>query len=251
MSGPSRFICGPGGSIPALDLSIRQPSRGYRFSVDAVLLAGFAAACGGRTILDLGTGSGVLLLFLARLLPGKKRGIGVEIQRELYEFARTNFRENRLEKTLSAVHGDFRDPQPGLSPGGFDLVVSNPPFRRLGEGRRSPDFQKQIARHEVTCTISGLFRAARGYLSPRGRFAMICVPQRLPEILRCAASEGIFPERLRFVHPYADRHANRVLFAGTRRTSAGVSVLPPLVVHAAKGRFHPEVVRLYRGITPP
>jgi tRNA1(Val) A37 N6-methylase TrmN6 len=80
---------------------------------------------------------------------------------------------------------------------------------------------------------------------------MIGVPHRLHEILCCAASEGIFPEWLRFVHPYADRHANRVLFAGTLHTSAGVSILPPLVVHAAKGRFHPEVESLYRGITPP
>jgi tRNA1(Val) A37 N6-methylase TrmN6 len=175
----------------------------------------------------------------------------VEIQRELWEFARRNFEENGLAGVLSAVHGDFREAQPGLSLGAFDLVISNPPFRRLGEGRRNPDPRKEIARHEVTCTLSDVFRAAGRYLAPRGRFAMIGLPQRLPEILSCAAAAGIFPERLRFVHPFADRPANLLLFAGSRRKSQEMSVLPALVVYASKGRLHPEMERIYRGLTPP
>lgn len=232
-------------------LSVRQPARGYRFSIDAVLLADFAAAYPGRAVLDLGTGSGVVLLLLARLRPELRCGVGVEIQRELWEFARRNIEENGLAGALSAVHGDFREAQPGLPPGAFDLVVSNPPFRRLGEGRRNPDPRKEIARHEVTCTLSDVFRAAGRYLSPRGRFAMIGLPQRLPEILSCAAAAGIFPERLRFVHPYADRPANLLLFAGSRRKSQEPTVLPALAVYASSGRRHPELERIYRGLTPP
>lgn len=232
-------------------LSIRQPTRGYRFSIDAVLLADFAAAYRGRTILDLGTGSGVVLLLLARLRTGLHCGVGVEIQQDLWEFARRNIEENGLGGALSAVHGDFRQAQPGLSPGAFDLVVSNPPFRRLGEGRRNPDPQKEIARHEVTCTLSDVFRAAGRYLSPRGRFVMIGLPQRLPEILSCAAAAGIFPERLRFVHPYADRPANLLLFAGSRRKAPELSILPALAVYASSGRFHPEAERIYRRVITP
>jgi tRNA1(Val) A37 N6-methylase TrmN6 len=242
------------GSAARIDvprLSVRQPARGYRFSIDAVLLADFAAAVRGRTVLDLGTGSGIVLLLLARLRPGLHRGVGVEIQRELWEFARRNIEENGFAGVLSAVHGDFREALPGLSPGDFDLVVSNPPFRRLGEGRRNPDPRKEIARHEVACTLSDVFRAAVRYLSPRGRFAMIGLPQRLPEILACAADAGIFPERLRFVHPYADRPANLLLFSGSRRKPPELSVLPALAVYASRGRLHPEMERIYRRLTPP
>jgi tRNA1(Val) A37 N6-methylase TrmN6 len=238
-------------SRPDAPLSIRQPARGYRFSIDAVLLADFAAAVRGRTILDLGTGSGVVLLFLARLRPELRSGVGVEIQRELWDFARRNIEENGFGGTLAAVHGDFREALPGLSPGAFDLVVSNPPFRRLGEGRRNPEPQKEIARHEMTCTLADVFRAAIRYLSPRGRFAMVGLPKRLPEILACATAAGIFPETLRFIHPHADRPANLLLFAGSRRKAPELSVLPPLAVYASSGRFHPEVERIYRRITPP
>lgn len=71
-------------------LSIRQPSGGYRYSIDAVLLADFAASFCGELILDLGTGSGVVLLLLSRMCPSLRHGFGVEIQRPLYECARRN-----------------------------------------------------------------------------------------------------------------------------------------------------------------
>lgn len=213
--------------------------------MDSVLLADFAAPLCGETVLDLGTGSGVVLLILARMCPALRRGIGVEIQPEPWAFARTNIEENGLASRLAAVLGDFREDLPELAGAAFDLIVSNPPYRRVGEGRRNPDPRKEIARHEVACTMADLLRAAGRRLAPRGRFAMTGLPARLPEMLGAAAAAGIFPDRLRFVHPFPDRPARLVLFAGGRRPAGGPVVLPPLTVCAGKGRYHPEVERLY------
>jgi tRNA1(Val) A37 N6-methylase TrmN6 len=80
---------------------------------------------------------------------------------------------------------------------------------------------------------------------------MIGPPGRLPEILACAAAAGIFPDKLRFVHPYADRPANLLLFSGSRRKAPEPSILPSLTVYASSGRYHPEVERIYRGLTRP
>src|SRR5512146_2772477 len=102
-------------------LVVRQPRRGYRFSVDSVLLADFAAPLCGSTVLDLGTGSGIVLLLLARLCPGLSRGVGVEIQPELCECARANIEANGLSGRLCAVLGDFRENVPGAPAGSFDL----------------------------------------------------------------------------------------------------------------------------------
>lgn len=232
-----------GGASP---LSIRQPAKGYRFSIDALLLADFAAEFRGERVLDLGTGSGVVLLVLSRLCPSLRSGVGVEIQRELYEHARRNIEENGEASRLAAVHGDFREPLAGVPRGGFDLVVSNPPYRRIGSGRRNPDPGKEIARHEVTCTLPDLFRAAARHLSSAGRFASVGLPQRLPEMLSAARDAGIFPEAVRFIHPFPERPANLLLFAGGRRKTADLSVLPPLVVYEGKGRYTAEVERIHR-----
>ena len=229
-------------------LSIRQPSGGYRYSIDSILLADFAAAFCGHLALDLGTGCGVALLLFSRMCPSLRYGVGVEIQRELYEFALGNIQDNGLSGKLSAVHGDFREKLTGLTPGSFDLVMANPPYRRVGEGKRNPDPRKEIARHEVTCTMPELFRAAGRYLSPTGRFAMLGLPHRLGEILACAVEERIFPDTIRFVHSYPDRPANLLLFAGSRRKPPDLSVLPPLSLYSEKGRYHPEVERIYQAI---
>ena len=231
-------------------LSIRQPESGYRFSIDSILLADFAASFCGQLVLDLGTGCGVSLLLFSRMCPSLRYGVGVEIQRELYEFARANIEENGLGGKLSAVHADFREKLAGVTAGSFDLVLSNPPYRRAGEGKKNPDPQKAIARHEVACSMPELFRAAGRYLSSTGRFAMIGLPQRLGEILACAAAERIFPDTLRFVHPYPDRPANLLLFAGSRRKPPDLSVLPPMTVYAEKGRYHPDVERIYQALNP-
>ena len=187
---------------------------------------------------------------LSRMCPSLRYGVGVEIQGELYEFARGNIEGNGLGDRLSAVHGDFREKLAGVPAGSFDLVVSNPPYRKIGEGRRNPDPQKEIARHEVACTMPELFRAAGRHLSPTGRLAIVGLPQRLGEILACAAAERIFPDTLRFVHPYPDRPANLLLFAGSRRKAPEFSVLPPLAIYAEKGRYHPEVERIYQALNP-
>jgi tRNA1Val (adenine37-N6)-methyltransferase len=235
---------GSGANRPA-PLFIRQPRRGYRFSIDSVLLADFAAPLCGETALDLGTGSGVVLLILAKTCPALRRGIGVEIQPQLWEFARRNIEENGYASRLEAVLGDFREDLPDLSGTAFDLVVSNPPYRRVGEGRRNPDPQKEIARHEVSCTMTDLFGAAGRRLAPRGRFAMTGLPARLPEMVEGAAAAGIFPDRLRFIHSLPDQPANLVLFAGSRGKAGGPVVLPPLTICSEKGRYHPEVERIY------
>jgi len=229
-------------------LAVRQPPRGYRFSLDSVLLADFAAPRCRGAVLDLGTGSGIVLLLLARLCPGLSRGVGVELQTDLFECARANIDANGLSGRLAAVLGDFRGKVPGVPAGAFDLVVSNPPYRPVGEGRRNPDSGKEIARHEVACTMADLFRAAARFVAPKGRIAVLGLPRRLPEMLDLARDSGIFPERIRFVHPMPGRPANLLLFGGSRRRGEGPEVLPPLCVYAAPGRYSPEAEAVFRGL---
>ncbi len=229
-------------------LVVRQPPRGYRFSLDSVLLADFAAPRCRGAVLDLGTGSGIVLLLLARLCPGLTRGVGVELQPELHECARANIEANGLSGRLAAVLGDFRGEVPGAAPGAFDLVVSNPPYRPVGAGRRNPDPGKEIARHEVACTMADLFRAAARFLAPGGRVAVLGLPHRLPEMLALARDSGIFPGKLRFVHPMPGRPANLLLFGGSRGRGEGPEILPPLCVYAARGRYSREVDAIFRGL---
>jgi tRNA1Val (adenine37-N6)-methyltransferase len=227
-------------------LIIRQPERGYRFSIDSVILAGFAVPLCRGAVLDLGTGCGVLLLLLSRLAPDMLTGTGVDFQEDLLDYARRNFRDNCPDGRLFAVPGDIRGEIPGIEPRSFDLVLSNPPYGRAGHGRRNPDPGKESARHEVTCALPDLFAAASRYLSAAGRFAFILPYPRLPEIEPCAAMEGLRVELLRVVHPREGAPPSRGLCSVVRGGSGTPRLFPPLFLHEGAQKYCPEVERICR-----
>jgi tRNA1Val (adenine37-N6)-methyltransferase len=229
---------------------IRQPERGYRFSIDSVILAGFAAPLCRGAVLDLGTGCGVLLLLLSRLAPAMLAGTGVDLQEDLLVFARRNFHDNCPDGRLVAVPGDFRGDIPGVQPGSFDLVVSNPPYGRAEHGRRNPDPGKETARHEVTCALPELFAAASRFLSPVGRFAFILPYPRIEEIEPCAAKEGMRVQFLRVVHPRDGGTPSRGLCCAVRGGGGTPRLLPPLFLHEGADRYTPEVERICRLFLP-
>ena len=231
-------------------LSIRQPERGYRFSIDSVLLAGFAAPLCRGSVLDLGTGCGILLLLLSRLSTEMSSGAGVELQEELLVCARENFRRNGTEGALRAVEGDFRGEIPGIVPGAFDLVVSNPPYGRVGRGRRNPEPGKEAARHEVACSLPDLFAAANRFMAPEGMFALILPVERLPEIGTCARRERMSGRAFRLVHPREGKPPSRVLCSFSRESCGSAGELPPLFLHGEREKYCPEVERICRLFRP-
>src|SRR5262245_53489747 len=132
-------------------LTLHQAPHGYRFALDAFLLADFVPATTTDLLIDLGTGCGVVALLLARRLP-QVRLVGLELQRSLAILAQQNVVCNSLEHRVAIVQGDIRQ-VPALFPAGiFGTVVCNPPYRAVGNGRLNPNPEKAIARHELTVT---------------------------------------------------------------------------------------------------
>ncbi len=135
---------------PAEGLVIWQPRRGFRYSLDAFCLAGWALEGGtpGRA-LDVGTGSGVCALLL------KNAGVavveGIDVQEDWIPLARRSAAASNLAVRFSAV--DVRDFSPALP---FDLVLSNPPFRAPGSGPVSPDPLRAAARHTLHGSLGEL-----------------------------------------------------------------------------------------------
>jgi len=205
-----------------------QPRRGYRFSLDALLLADFAGRVCASRILDLGCGSGVIALVLGARRPDA-RVVGLEIQPELCEAARRGAAINGLADRVAVLEGDIREGERFLPAGSFDLVVCNPPFFAPGRGRPSPDGGRALARHALTCDLPDVFRAARHALRPRGHVAIIYPTPRVPEI------QGLHLRALRAVVPRDGRPPRRHLIELGPARRGGPEVLSPLVVHEGAG----------------
>ena len=229
-------------------LRLLQPRSGYRFSLDAPLLADFVHCHPGDTLLDIGTGCGVIPLILHR----KKvfRHVwAVEIQPELAELARRNVRANGAEGRMTVVEGDVRALGSPPLPGRVDAVFSNPPYRAVGRGRTNPHPGKALARHEFTLALPELFRAAARFLPEQGAFHLVHLAERQAEILAVAGEAGFTPAVIRPVFSRAG-DAAPILVLLSFRKGGGASAperRTPLVIHDAPGRYAPEFLGM---ITP-
>lgn len=207
-----------------------QPRRGYRFSVDALLLAMAASRCPGETVLELGTGVGVVLLVLS-YEERFSRLVGIELQPSLAAFARENVRLNRLGGRLSIVEGDLRAPPRGVEGIRFDLVVSNPPYYPVPEGHVNPDPQKAIARHEVTCRLADILARIGSTLAADGTAVLVYPASRADTVIETAGEASLAVVEVLPIRSRASYAARRALL-WLRRAPGGDAAAPsPPVVH--------------------
>ncbi|HZP44168.1 MAG TPA: methyltransferase [Candidatus Binataceae bacterium] len=227
-------------------LTIIQPARGYRFNLDALLLAYFARPRRGDRVLELGAGCGVVAAAVARL--HRPRAVtALELQEEMVELIRRNAELNQLP-SLIAVGADLRSPpSAGLARASFDYVVANPPYRALGHGRPSPHVGRYRARAEIDAGLEDFIEAAARYVTDHGRVAFIFSATRAVELIDGLRRRALEPKRLRLVHPYAEAAATAILIEARKQGRAAALIEPPLVVWEKPRRYTAEAARIIGG----
>jgi tRNA1Val (adenine37-N6)-methyltransferase len=225
------------------DLCIVQPREGYRFSLDPLLLCAFTGTGEGQRVIDLGTGSGIIPLLLARKSE-KATVVGVELQEEMAELADRNVKMNGLSDRVEIISGDILSLRGRYPVSSFDLVIANPPYRKPESGRISPRAGRDRARHESTATLKDFLETAKYLVRPAGTIAFTYLPLRLAEFCATASGLKISLLRMRMVHGNARASARMVLIELAKGRRAGLEVQPPLMVFEADGEYSEEVKRI-------
>ena len=225
-------------------LKVFQKKSGYRFSIDALLLAAFAGPQRPDRVMDLGTGCGILPLVLA-FRDQAEKVVGVEIQPPLADLARRNVLLNRFCERIEIRERDFRSLEE-RDKEGFDWVVSNPPYRRAGSGRVNPRMEKALARHEINATLEDVLRTAHHLLKRKGRLSLIYPASRAADLIQGLRRFQLEPKTLRFVHSHAQGEARLLLVEALKGGRAQVKVYPPLFLFAAPGKYTPEAQTLFQ-----
>jgi len=231
-------------------VALYQSRTGYRFSLDTLLLAHFVAVKRSETIIDLGTGNGVIPLFLAHLHPTTKV-TGVELQTAMVERARRNVELNERERQIRIIGGDVRAVKQLGAAASFDVVVCNPPYRKPGSGRVSANDEKQIARHEMAGNLADFLCAGSFLLRTKGRLAIVYPAVRLIDLLAAMRQARIEPKRLRMVHSRPSVEASLVLAEGIKGGKSGVKVSAPLVIYRRGKKYTGEVASMIAGSNKP
>ena len=224
----------PGERLDDLQLDgyeiIQNPER-FCFGIDAVLLSDFVRVKKEETVLDLGTGTGILPILLAAKTRGK-HFTGLEIQTESADMAVRSVEHNRLGERIDIVTGDIKEAAEIFRPAFFDVIVTNPPYMLAEHGLQNPGDAKAIARHEVLCTLDDILRESGKLLQEsKGRFYMIHKPFRLAEIIIKMNQYKIEPKRIQFIHPYVDKEPTMVLLEGIKGGKSRVKIEPPVIMY--------------------
>lgn len=181
---------------------------------DALALGAFSTVKPGWRVCDLGTGSGVLLLLLARRAENLSL-TGIDIDPLSARTARENLLANGLPGEI--LTGDLR--RESLPAGDFDLVVSNPPYFPVGSGKSGGP-----ARSEEFCTLSELCAAAGRLVKNGGRFSLCHRPERLTDVLCALRAHNLEPKRLKLSAHSPDHPPSLLLVEAVKQGKPGVVI---------------------------
>jgi len=228
-----------------------QKKKGYRFSVDAPLLADFIRTKKTDDALEVGTGSGIIALLLGAGRRPFRRLTALEVQPGLAALAKRNVALNGLEGRVEVVRADYREYAPGRT---FDLVFSNPPYVPRAGGYLSRTSERAVARHELHGGIADLMRKTAEWLKPGGRACFVFPERRRADFLEAAKANGLRLRRWRPVKPRAGEPANLFLaevgLAGSGRTTGEggrANKLPALVLFKKDGSHTAEAEAIFSG----
>lgn len=225
-------------------LRIIQKEKGFCFGMDAVLLAGFVRAKNAGSILDLGTGTGVIALLLAGRYPTAKL-TALEIQPEMAEMAERSVKMNDLTDRVSVVCGDLCKHKEILPPSQWDVVTCNPPYARMCEGTCSAREHINLSRHEAACTLEDVVAAGSYALNNGGRMALVIRSTRTTDLFCALRANRLEPKRARLVCSRIGARPKLMLIEAIKGGASSMEWEPPLIVYDEQGSYTPELLKIY------
>ena len=213
-----------------------QKQNGYRFSIDALLLSHFIRVKDGDQVLDLGTGGGIIPMILAKRWTCS-RIVGLDIQDDLINMARRSAVLNQVADRVEFTPGDIRQIKTLFDARSFDAVTFNPPYRQIHSGRRNPNVEKAIARHELEATLHDFLQAAAHVLKTKGRVFVIYPASRAVNLFSRMRTLRLEPKRMTLVHSNAASEGQFVLVEGLKGGNEALKVLPPLFIYEDGGGY--------------
>lgn len=173
------------------EFELSNERAAMKLGTDSVLLGASVDVEGVDSVLDIGTGTGVVALMIAQRTAGSPLHPiidAIDIDLPSVEEARENFQTSPWADRLKVYHSALQT-YPRKE---YDLIVSNPPF--FDNSLLNPDSRKREARHTCTLSYIDILEYARTTLSVYGRLALILPSEEEKTLIRTAVSHHLYPK---------------------------------------------------------
>ena len=179
-------------------------------------------------------------LLIAHLNPDTKI-IGVELQKELADHARQNVIDNSFEHRIQIIHENICNVSPTRTKGLVDIVISNPPYMKKGQGRLNANEQKALARHEISLDIKTVCQRAHDLLRKTGDIYIIFPFQRQKDLIDTLEACGFHSVSILRIHGTEDKPPIRILIHAKKKMQSKSILKPPIYLQDSL-RAHPKTV---------
>ena len=127
----------------------------------------------------------------------------------------------------------------------FDVIVTNPPYKKENTGIVNEEEKKLISRHEVLAKLEDYIKISNKLLKDKGEFYMVHRPERLVDILSLMRKYKIEPKILKFVSPNKNKEPNLILIKGIKNANSFLRVEKTLYVYNEDGKYTNEILKIY------
>ncbi len=229
-------------------LKIIQNKKGFCFGIDSILLSDFAKNIkDGSYVADIGTGTGIISLLLCEKTNLSKI-YGIEIQKDVAEMATRSVKLNNLEDKIEILNINVKNIFDVLEKNTFDVVVTNPPYKKENTGLKSEEKINLISRHEVECTLEDIVKQAYLLLKDKGEFYMVHRAERLVDVLYTLRKNKLEPKNIRFVHSKQNDKPNLILIKAVKNAKEFLKIESPLIIYKENGEYTEEILKIYNKI---
>ena len=228
------------------NLKIIQNTDGFCFGIDSVILSDFAKDIKKNSkVIDLGTGTGIIgFLLIAKT--NLANITGIEVQAEVADMANRSIMLNNLENKFNIINCNIKNILDNVERESFDVVVTNPPYKKNNTGGKNENEKKLISRHEILADINDFIKTAKIVLKDKGTLYMVHRPERLSDIIYSLRENKIEPKKIRFVYSKNDsKNAKLVLIKAVKNGGDFLEIENPLYIYRENGEYSDEIINIY------
>ena len=228
------------------NLKIIQNKNGFCFGIDSVLLSDFAKDIKkGASVIDLGTGTGIIS-FLLLAKNNITHITGVEVQKDVAEMAQRSIELNNLQNKFDIINCDIKDIFSYTEKEKYDVVVMNPPYKKLNTGGKNLDEKKLISRHEILANIFDFIETSKKLLKDKGTLYLVHRPERLCDIIYALRKNKIEPKKIKFIYSNEQsEEAKLVLIKAVKNAGEFLKIEKPLYIYNKEGNYTEDILKIY------
>lgn len=177
----------PGQSFVFKKFTIFQHDSAHKVGTDAVLIGAWAQVEKAKSILDIGTGTGIIALMMAQ--KSQAHIDAIDIEQSSYKQACENVKHSSWQQRINVNQISLQDYVKSCAKK-FDIIITNPPY--FVDSFKAPDEERSHARHNDTLSFADLIEGVKKLLHPDGKFYIILPTKEAGDFKNLAEKKGLY-----------------------------------------------------------